>query len=72
METFSLLHEHTYRNELVHGGAAAKQHLALCARLAAQVRVARVTRPVETMTAEATADAILSDMTEDTDVEESA
>jgi len=63
METFSLLHEHTYRNELVHGDAAAREHLALCARVAERVRVARVTRPAETMTAEATADAILSDMT---------
>jgi hypothetical protein len=73
METFSLLHEHTYRNELVHGDAVAREHLALCARLAARARVARVTRPVETMTAEATADAILSDMTSNVDAaEESA
>jgi hypothetical protein len=72
METFSLLHEHTYRNELVHGDAVAREHLALCARLAGRVRVARVTRPVETMTAEATADAILSDMTSHAAAEESA
>jgi hypothetical protein len=62
METFALLHEHTYRNELVHGDAAIRQHLDLCARAAARVRVSRVTRPVETMTAEDTADAILADI----------
>jgi hypothetical protein len=65
-ETFALLHEHTYRNELVHGERAASQHLELCARLVARVRVCRVTRPVETMTAAATADAILAHVAADT------
>ena len=62
METFELLHEQTYRNELVHGAAAATAHLTQCARLAARVRISRVTRPAATMTAEATASAILSDL----------
>jgi len=62
METFGLLHEHTYRNELVHGPAAVREHLDLCARVAALTRVSRVTRPARSMTAEATADAILSDI----------
>jgi len=63
--TFSLLHEHTYRNELVHGPGPIAQHLEQCARLVSVAQVTRVRRPVETMTAEATADAILSDMSVD-------
>jgi hypothetical protein len=62
METFGLLHEHTYRNELVHGDQAVREHLELCAAVAGRVRVSRVGRPAGTMTAEATADAILSDI----------
>ena len=62
METFGLLHEHTYRNELVHGDDAVRAHLDLCARVAARSRTSRVTRPARSMTAEATADAILSDI----------
>jgi hypothetical protein len=62
METFGLLHEHTYRHELVHGEEAVRVHLEQCARLAGRARVSRVTRPAATMTAEATADAILSDI----------
>jgi hypothetical protein len=76
METFSLLHEHTYRNELVHGDDVVRAHLELCSRVASRVRVCRVTRPAETMTAEATADAILADIAAASDparvVEESA
>lgn len=69
METFGLLHEHTYRHELVHGDEAVRAHLQLCSGLMARARVSRVTRPVETMTAEATADAILADIARDhTDV----
>lgn len=60
--TFSLLHEHTYRHELVHGPRAVAGHLELCARLVERARVRRVLRPAETMTAEATAEAILNDM----------
>ncbi|RNL63229.1 hypothetical protein EFK50_16175 [Nocardioides marmoriginsengisoli] len=59
--TFGLLHEHTYRNELVHGPDAVARHLQQCARLVAGARVTRVQRPVETMTAGATADTILAD-----------
>lgn len=62
METFGLLHEHTYRNELLHGDAATAEHLAQCARLAAQARISRVARPAATMTAEMTAEAILDDV----------
>lgn len=62
MSAFSLLHEHTYRNQLVHGPEAVRAHLELCGRVAARARVSRVTRPAETMTAEATADAILADI----------
>jgi len=61
--TFSLLHEHTYRNELIHGSGPVAQHLQQCARLVSTARVTRVRRPVETMTVEATADAILADIT---------
>lgn len=61
-ETFSLLHEHTYRNELLAGADVVRDHLTQCARLAASARINRVARPVATMTAEATADAILSDI----------
>ena len=60
--TFSLLHEHTYRNELVHGPGPVAQHLEQCARLVSVARITRVRRPAETMTVEATADAILADI----------
>jgi hypothetical protein len=62
METFGLLHEHTYRNELLHGDEVVGEHLDLCSRVAALSRISRVTRPARSMTAEATADAILSDI----------
>lgn len=68
--TFSLLHEHTYRNELVHGPEPVARHLQQCARLVSTARVTRVRRPAATMTAEATADAILADIR--TDSQESA
>lgn len=63
--TFSLLHEHTYRNEMVHGADAVAEHLQQCARLVERARVNRVLRPAETMTTEATADAILADLATD-------
>ncbi|MCX6397545.1 MAG: hypothetical protein NTV23_13750 [Propionibacteriales bacterium] len=63
--TFSLLHEHTYRNELVHGPGPMAQHLEQCARLVSAARVTRVCRPVATMTAEDTAEAILQDIARD-------
>lgn len=65
--TFSLLHEHTYRNELVHGPGPVAQHLEQCARLVSVARITRVRRPAETMTAEATADAILADIENSSD-----
>jgi len=61
-EVFALLHEHTYRNELLAGDPVLHDHLTQCARLARSARVCRITRPAATMTAEATADAILSDI----------
>lgn len=63
--SFSLLHEHTYRNELVHGTEPVAQHLQQCARVVSTARVTRVVRPATTMTAEATATAILADIAED-------
>ncbi|HET6153523.1 MAG TPA: hypothetical protein VFE15_11230 [Marmoricola sp.] len=60
--TFGLLHEHTYRNELVSGPGPVAQHLQQCARLVAAARITKVRRPVDTMTAEATAAAILHDI----------
>lgn len=63
--TFGLLHEHTYRNELVHGPDAVSTHLRQCADLVASARVVRVCRPVDTMTAAATADTILADISTD-------
>lgn len=59
---FALLREHSYRQELITPGAAAEEHLRLCGRLLEQTRVVRVARPAETMTAEATAAAILADI----------
>ena len=64
--TFGLLHEHTYRNELINGPGPTAQHLEQCARLVAAARVSRVRRPAGTMTPAATADAILADI--DTDM----
>lgn len=63
--TFGLLHEHTYRNELVHGPDAVARHLQQCARLMTGARLTRVRRPAETMTAAATADTILADIRTD-------
>jgi hypothetical protein len=60
--TFGLLHEHTYRNELVHGPGPTSRHLAQCAALMRTARLTRVLRPAETMTVTATADAILADI----------
>ena len=60
--TFGLLHEHTYRNELVHGPDAVARHLQQCADLVARARVVRVCRPVESMTVALTADTILADI----------
>lgn len=65
--TFGLLHEHTYRNELVQGPEAVAQHLEQCARLVAGARLTRVVRPAATMSAEATADAVLADIRADLD-----
>ncbi|MGO4255213.1 hypothetical protein [Marmoricola sp. RAF53] len=56
---FSLLHEHTYRNDLVLGDGAAA-HLQQCAALLGRARLTRVLRPAATMTAESTAAAILA------------
>ncbi len=60
--TFGLLHEHTYRNELVHGPEAVAAHLRQCADLVASARIVRVCRPVDTMTVTTTADTILADI----------
>lgn len=59
---FALLHEHTYRNDLVLGGDAAAAHLQQCAGLIGRARITRVLRPAGTMTAETTAAAILADI----------
>jgi len=69
---FSLLFEHTYRNEFVQGPDAMRAHLEQSARLLRHARVSRVTRPAGTMTPAATADAILADIDQpraDTDKE---
>lgn len=58
---YPLLHEHTYRNEWLHGAAARVRHLQQCARLTDTAQVVRVLRPDRTMTAQATAEAILAD-----------
>jgi hypothetical protein len=63
--TFGLLHEHTYRNELVHGAEPQARHLQQCAALMRTARLTRVRRPAETMTAAATADTILADLRSD-------
>ena len=64
-ETFALLHEHTYRNELLQGAGPAARHLQQCAALVGVARLTRVARPAESMTVEATADAILADIESD-------
>lgn len=64
-ETFALLHEHTYRNELLRGAAPVARHLQQCAALVRVARLTRVERPAESMTAAATADAILADIRSD-------
>jgi hypothetical protein len=61
--TFSQLHEHTNRNELIHGSGPIAQHLQQCARLVSAARITLVRRPAATMTVEATADAIIADIT---------
>jgi hypothetical protein len=58
---FALLHEHSYRNELLVGDAAVR-HLEQCSRLAGSAKLARVARPYGRMTVEETADAILTDL----------
>jgi hypothetical protein len=63
-ETFGLLHEHTYRNELLHGDSVLREHLDQCARLAGSARINRVTRPADRMTVDQTADAILRDISD--------
>lgn len=63
--TYGLLHEHTYRNELVHGPDAVARHLQQCAMLISGARLTRVRRPAETMTVSATADTILADIRTD-------
>jgi len=62
---FSLLFEHTYRNEFVHGPDAVRRHLDQVARVLRTARVSRVDRPAATMTPAATADAILADIARD-------
>jgi len=59
---YALLHEHTYRNELIHGAEAVRSHLEQCGRLLSGVRMSRVNRPADTMTPDATADAIIADI----------
>jgi hypothetical protein len=61
---YALLHEHTYRNEFLHGADAVQGHLEQCARLLPRVRMRRVNRPADTMTPAATADAIIADIGE--------
>lgn len=63
--TFGLLHEHTYRNELLQGADAVSQHLRQCADLMRSARLTRVLRPAATMTAAATATAVLADLAPD-------
>ena len=59
---FDLLHGNTYRRELLADRDSSWQHLQQCARLAERAVVVRVLRPSATMSAEATADAILADI----------
>lgn len=64
-ETFGLLHEHTYRNELLQGPGPVARHLQQSAALMRVARLTRVRRPLESMTVAATADAILADIGSD-------
>lgn len=58
---FALLHEHTYRNELI-GSDGAAQHLQACAALLQQIRVRRIVRPAGQDTVQSSADLILADL----------
>ncbi len=69
--SYALLHEHTYRNEFLHGPDAVRRHLEQCARLLPRVRMQRVNRPADTMTPAATADAIIADIGDPASHEES-
>ncbi len=62
IDAFGLLGEHTYRKELLHDASTSWEHLQQCARLETQARIVRIRRPAGTMTAEATAAAILEDI----------
>ncbi|EFQ82222.1 hypothetical protein HMPREF0063_12587 [Aeromicrobium marinum DSM 15272] len=62
MAAYEALRTHTYRGELLVDPADEWQHLRQCADLAARARIVRVVRPAATMTAAATADAILADI----------
>ena len=62
VDAFNLLHEHTYRRELIADRLASAQHLEQCARVVRQARVVRVIRPEATMTPASTATAILADI----------
>jgi hypothetical protein len=63
---FDLLGANTYRRELIADRDASWQHLQQCARVAEQAAVVRVLRPSASMSAEATAEAILNDIAERT------
>lgn len=60
IEKFELLSEHTYRPQLIHDSSTEWQHAQQCAALGARAQVTRVLRPRDTMTPDATADAVLS------------
>ncbi|VXC54909.1 hypothetical protein [Aeromicrobium sp. 9AM] len=64
VDAFDLLRANTYRRELIADREASWQHLQQCAAVAGRAAVVRVLRPSAAMSAEATADAILTDIAE--------
>jgi hypothetical protein len=61
IESFKLLQENLYRARILRALSPLPEHLALCGRLASQVRIARVKRPDKGFALDALVDALLAD-----------
>ncbi len=62
MAKFLPLQQNTYRAKFLQGMQLKSQHLAMCGKLASQIRLSRLTRPKLGFTADAMVDAILKDI----------
>ena len=61
IDSFKLLQENLYRARILRALSPLPEHLALCGRLASEVRIARVKRPEKGFALEALVDALLAD-----------